>query len=120
MRVRCLSIFLTCVWFLWTGLVLPGHTPGEVSYRIGSARSINVAPTCPFCSHSKSKSPARPYYGCAMCDLKIKLYAGTIHIPSLAPNGLLEIARAPPALLTPFFRVSRPFQSRAPPALLAA
>ena len=116
MRTRFLQILLASFWFLWTALILPSHTPGVVTIGAPAQAAAGV-PRCPFCPPAKSKAPPAP---CALCDLKVKLYSGTIVVPVLAPAGLVEIARATQMLQAPFHPTPHAFQSRAPPAIFAA
>ena len=114
---RGLHLFLACFWLFWIGVILPVHTVGFVPLQGASAMA--GAPVCPMCLARAAKSgktpPAPPASGCALCDLKAKLYSGTLVVADLEPCGVHAVDRISPPLVPFVQSPPLPSDSRAPP-----
>lgn len=125
--MKWLNALLAAFWLVWTAVILPLHTPGIVPMEPGGAASAagtRVA-LCPLCiarvEGKPSQKPARsPASGCALCDIKVKLYTGPVLCLDLRPTGLLE--NLPPArpISSEQESVFFHFRSRAPPVIQSA
>ncbi len=128
MRTKVLRFFLAVFWLVWMAVVMPLHTPGVVPMRAaggsafesgGGARGVVV---CPFCAASEAgknsgqKQPPVSETGCALCDVKAKLYTGPVISLELRPLGWMRVAAAMRRDARVLDGAVLVFRSRAPPA----
>jgi hypothetical protein len=111
-RGRLLRILIAGFWFVWTGIIIPGHTRGAIT--------VDGKQTIGSCCQSKGADgkpqPVRSSSNCAVCHLAAKLMPASAFSIRLDPGELLEIlplgSTAAPVVVAPALIL----QSRAPPA----
>jgi hypothetical protein len=110
---RWLRISFAFFWFIWTGIVVPGHTRGAIPLNpSGASCCRHDVPTDPKAPPAKSSS------NCAICYFAAHLMPAIAVPVNLEPGALIETAVIPqfqaPMLPAP----DAGFLSRGPPVLL--
>ena len=108
-RSKPLRILLAAVWFLWTAIIIPGHTRGAIT--VDGKQTIGC---CEGKQHDKSQ-PVRSSSNCAVCHLAAKLMPASSFNIELKPGELLEIITLRPTAAPAVAGVVLTLRSRAPP-----
>ena len=104
-RLRCIFAIL---WFVWTGMIIPGHTRGVIPIAGKSC--------CSTPHGSKSKDAPKNPNNCAICALAAKLTAAQRIAPLMARLGFLETTPPPQSDRPSAAAIVLPRQCRDPPA----
>jgi hypothetical protein len=99
-------------WFIWTGVVIPGHTRGAIQLTCSEARCCHTTNRT---NSSNPKSPAPSSTNCAICAVAAKL-----RNESLPPPQVLKLPFAYRAIITqaaeaPALDLILSFHTRGPP-----
>ena len=114
MIARSMRVLAALFWFIWTGVVIPGHTRGAIQLTCSEVQS-HCCHTTSRTNPSNPKSPAPSSSNCAICAVAAKL--GTESLPSPVALKLPFVYRAaiPAASEAPSLQLILPFQTRGPP-----
>ena len=110
MIARSLRVLAALFWFVWTGVVIPGHTRGAIPLQSSCCHTSNRNS-----SPDHPKSPLPTSTNCAICAVAAKL--GNESLPSLVALKLPFAYRTviPKAAEAPYLQLILPFHTRGPP-----
>ncbi|HVX86316.1 MAG TPA: hypothetical protein VH253_16145 [Phycisphaerae bacterium] len=115
------------LWFLWTGVVIPAHTRGEIPLvRVGAGGVVERVFACPMCAMrvgggqqgtgNGKQAPADKSGNCAICNAASFLSVGTgfvLVVPKAGVLGWMVMRDGAAAVYG--VRRGLPVGSRAPP-----
>jgi len=108
-----MRILAALFWFVWTGVVIPGHTRGAIPLVCKESTCCH-APV-----HSNTpgnpKSPAPNSGNCAICAVAAKLGNESLPLPAVLRLPFAHRAVIPTAAEAPSLQLILPFQTRGPP-----
>jgi DUF2946 family protein len=115
-RSKSLRIFLAGFMLIWFGVIIPGHTRGQISVP-GSNCGCDCCACNSAATHATEAPNSQPNKSshCAICD-----FAAHITLPppmdlTLAPLGLAYRIDRPAPRLAPVVRIQLVRHDRAPP-----
>jgi hypothetical protein len=123
--------FMVGLWFLWTGIVIPGHTRGEIPLvrgAEGASGGVERVFACPMCAMRAGcadqgnaggkQAPVDKSGNCAICNASVFLSVGTgfaLVVPRAGVLGWVVMRDGAAAVYG--VRMGLPVGSRAPPAM---
>jgi len=99
-------------WFIWTGVVIPGHTRGAVQLPCSEARCCHPTNRT---NPSNPRSPAPSSSNCAVCAVAAKFTDGSLPPPQVFKLPFAYRAVIPKAAESPALELILSFHTRGPP-----
>ena len=112
MIARSMRVLAALFWFIWTGVVIPGHTRGAIQLPCSEARCCHTNNRT---NPGNSQSPAPNSSNCAVCAVAAKFTDESLPPPVALKLPFVYRAPIPAASEAHSLQLIRSFHTRGPP-----
>ena len=110
MIARSLRVLAALFWFVWTGVIIPGHTRGAIPLQSSCCHTSSRNN-----SRDNPKSPLPTSTNCAICAVAAKLGNESLPPPQVLNLPFAYRAIIPKAAEAPALELILSFHTRDPP-----